>query len=356
MANIYSLAMHLDGYNINGWHVEKKLQNKPSTGGNFSYGYDVTNAVGTKGFLKALDYTGAFSSPNMPDQLHAMTEAYIFERTLLSKCTDKHLKYVVKIIDYGHFELSPEEYPESASYCPPIDYLVFERAEASVRTLIDLSQLFDVAWALRSLHNVAVGIEEMHSLQIAHQDVKPSNILLFKTQNVSKLGDVGRSSAFDMPADHDSLNCAGDLSYSPFEQLYGEVHPDWKVKRFSCDMYMFGNLIMTYFNNISLTTAVIGKLPKSCVPRKWGDTYRAILPQVEAAFAECVEEFNHSIDNELRLELVGMIKQLCNPNVSMRGDLKKANLGSQQYSLQRYISRLDYLATKYEYQFKKVVS
>lgn len=50
-----------------------------------------------------------------------------------------------------------------------------------------------------------------------------------------------------------------------------------------------------------------------------------------------------------------MVQQLCCPEVSMRGDLKNAHLGSQQYSLRRFISRLDILAKKYEYQIKKVI-
>ena len=251
---------------------------------------------------------------------------------------------------------TPDQLPPGASYNFPVDYIVLEMADRSIRNLIDLSQAFDNAWALRSLHNVAVGIEEMHSIQIAHQDVKPSNVLLFDNQHLSKLGDVGRSSSITMPAEHDDYYCAGDPKYSPFEQLYLYSHPDWKIRRYSCDMFMFGNLIMTYFNNISITTAVVYKLPLLCRPGRWGDTYEAILPQLQNAFAECLDGFNHSIEKDLRDELVSMVKQLCCPDLSARGDFKNKHLGSQQYSLRRYITRLDYLAKKYEYQIKKVIS
>ena len=351
----FNLADNLVGHTIGRWTVDSKISHKPSSGGTFSVGYEVTDVQGHKGFLKALDYSAAFGQPRQADMLNHMTSAYIFERDLLEQCSDKRLRYVVRIIDYGQYTATPDQLPAGVTFCLPVDYIVLEMADNSVRSLIDLSKKFDYAWALRSLHNVAVGIEEMHGIQIAHQDIKPSNVLLFDSQHVSKLGDVGRSSSLAMPAEHDKFATAGDRSYSPFEQLYGEIQPDWKIRRFSCDMFMFGNLVMTYFNNISITMAVINKLPNSNWPGTWGDTYSAILPQIQNAFSECLIDFNHNIDNDLRNELVSMVQQLCCPEVSMRGDLKNAHLGSQQYSLRRFISRLDVLAKKYEYQIKKVI-
>lgn len=354
-AGIYNLADNLSGLTIGDWIVQKKISHKPSSGGNFSVGYEVLSSKGQKGFLKALDYSAAFKSKSPVDSLNSMTNAYIFERDLLLKCSSSRLRYIVKIIDCGNYSLPMDQYPAGIAVCPPVDYMILEFADSSIRSLIDLSQTFDYAWALRSLHNIAVGIEEMHGIQVAHQDIKPSNILLFNRENRSKLGDVGRSSSLTTPAAHDTFSCAGDCTYSPFEQLYGEINSDWKIRRYSCDMFMFGNLIMTYFNNISITTAVLNKLPRSCWPQNWGDTYASLLPQIENAFSECVENFNHNIAHELRVELIDMIKQLCCPDISKRGDMKNSHMGSQQYSLRRYVSKLDVLSRKYEYQLKKVI-
>jgi len=55
------------------------------------------------------------------------------------------------------------------------------------------------------------------------------------------------------------------------------------------------------------------------------------------------------------MELIDMIKQLCYPDVSKRGDMKNSHMGSQQYSLRRYVSKLDVLSRKYEYRLKKVI-
>lgn len=102
--------------------------------------------------------------------------------------------------------------------------------------------------------------------------------------------------------------------------------------------------------------AVLNKLPSTSLPKQWGDTYKSLLPQLETAFAECLYQFNHSIDNELRTELVAMVQQLCCPDVAMRGDLKNSHLGAQQYSLQRFVTRLDLLARKYGHKLKQVIT
>lgn len=356
MAEVFNLAKNLGGYSIGKWKVIGKVSNKATTGGYFSVGYDVVDDFGNNGFLKALDFSSAFSSVSPIDSLKSMTEAYTYERDLLNKCSGKNLRYVVRIVDHGVFHLEPDQYPAGKIVpYPDVYYIVLEKAEESVRNLIDLSKAFDYAWALRSLHNVSVAIEEMHGIQIAHQDIKPSNVLLFDSKKLSKVTDFGRSSAMEKAAEHDVLDCAGDMTYSPFEQLYGAVDSDWKVRRYSCDMFMFGNLIMTYFNNVSITSAVLNQLPDNMMPGKWGDTYISILPQIEFAFAKCLESFNDGIDKDLRNELVEMIKQLCHPDISKRGDLKKSHMGSQQYSLQRYTTKLDLLTRKWEYKYKKVI-
>ena len=352
MDGFYNLAQNLEGHTLGDWHIEKKYDHKSSTGGHFSIGYEVKNTHnGNKAFLKALDYSSAFDSPSFADELNSLTAAYIFERDLLNKCKDKHLKYVIRILDCGDYSIPKEQYPDGIVICPKINYIVLEMADNSMRNMIELSSAFDYSWILRSLHNTAVAINEMHTNLIAHQDIKPSNVLFFNQNNISKLGDVGRSSIMGTHAEHDDYVFAGDWSYAPFELLYGYQESDWKTRRFSCDMFMFGNLIMTYFNGISLTNAVINSLPQDFRPGYWNDTYEIILPFIEEKFSECLGLFNTGIDSKLRDEMISLISQFCCPDPKRRGDLK--NSGSQQYSMVRFISKLDLLAREYEFKLKR---
>lgn len=353
-AGLFNTAANLVGLQVGKWKVLKRVDHQASTGGHFSCGYIVEDTEGAPGFLKALDYSEAFEQGASVDLFKAKVDAYIFERDLMNECRNEHLKHVVTIVDSGRFEMPEEDAPENM-FCPPVDYLVLEKADKSVRELIDLSQSFDIAWMLRSLHNVAVGIEELHSILVAHQDIKPSNVLLFEGLNESKIGDVGRSIAFNHPAAQDSLPHAGDNKYAPPELLYGVTISDWKTRRYSCDMYMFGNLIFTYFNNISLTIALMKCLPPVARPWEWRDSYDQVLPQIELAFSTCIEAFNKGVPSELMTELVTMIQQLCAPDYTKRGDLKRMHLGTMQYSLEKYISRLDYLARKYEFRLKRIL-
>lgn len=353
MDNYFNLSENLEGKTVGKWHVVKKLGHKATSGGNFSHGYEVVDQQGEEGFLKALDYTRAFRNGATIDVLKALTDAYIFERDLLNECGEKKLKHVVTIKDYGRFELLESERPDG-KICFPVDYMVLEKADRSIRDIIDISKSFDIAWMLRSLHNVAVGVEELHNIEIAHQDIKPSNILVFDNSNISKLGDVGRSTSMNRHAAHENLIHAGDWTYAPIELYYGQILPDWKLRRYSCDMYMFGNLIVTYFNNVSLTTAIIDKLPDGCKPRSWTGTYQDVLPIIELSFSQCLEEFNMSLPEDLRSNLLSLVKQLCEPDIAKRGDISRRDIGSQQYSLRKYYTRLDLLAKKYEYHLERV--
>lgn len=351
MNNTLNCADTLEGKLLNDkWQVVQKLEKEPGeTGGNFSIGYIVKDMQGNKAFLKAVDFYKVLStSNNVMEDLNALTNAYDFEVKLLQKCVGSKLRYVVKLLDYNQYK---EE-----GFVYPVPYMVFECAETSARKFLDISRKIDFAWSLRSLHNIAVSLNELHTVNIAHQDVKPSNVMLFNNQSISKIGDVGRSSMLGEKIKHDNLNVAGDLTYSPLEQLYGWIDNDWQIRRYSCDMYMLGNLIYTYFNGMSINISIINRLkneyrPKSCNGLFQG-TYGDILPLLISVFNLALENFNSNVPENLRNELILLIKQLCHPDYkNQRGDLKRN--GSQRYSMERFISKLDLLCIRYEYELKK---
>lgn len=225
-----------------GWKVVEQLpapSERGGTGGHFSVGYIVEGPDGKQAFLKALDLSSAFHAPDMMSELKRMTTAYTYERDLLAKCKAKNLDRVVVAIDDGQVQV--ENFPA------PVPYLVFQRADGTVREhLVNLAGSVELAWKLRALHHIATALRQLHGLRVAHQDLKPSNVLVFAGRE-SKVGDLGRASTMDDPQPHDDCQFAGDRTYAPPELLYGFGSRDWNERRFGCDAYHLGSMVIFFF-------------------------------------------------------------------------------------------------------------
>ncbi len=96
-----------------------------------------------------------------------------------------------------------------------------------MRGHMDLSATLDLAWTMRMLHHVAVGLQQLHGVGIAHQDLKPSNVLVF-SDFISKLADLGRSAHADYEPPHDSFITPAALTCTNPELRYGFVDPNFK--------------------------------------------------------------------------------------------------------------------------------
>ena len=156
-----------------GWKVIKSLPLGPGcTGGNFSVGY-LVEKNSTEAFLKALDFSGALRAPDPARALQALTEAYNFERDVLIRCKDHRMTRVVAAIADGSVNVPTPTGPEI------VQYLILEKAECDSRSFVLAGRAFDTAWGLRALRHIATGLRQMHGHGMAHQDVKPSNVLVF---------------------------------------------------------------------------------------------------------------------------------------------------------------------------------
>jgi serine/threonine protein kinase len=270
-------ASKLAGVKLNGgWIVGALIPRSPSsTGGHFSHAYHVRSGDGTEAFLKALDYTAALKSPDPARALEALTTAYNFERDLLARCA--RMDRIVKAITHGSVEV--EGYP--------VQYLIFELADGDVRSFMAASHRIDLAWILRTLHQVATGLWQLHRSGIAHQDLKPSNILVFNASS-SKLADLGRAACADQQSPHDNLNCAGDLSYAPPELLYGHIPTDWRQRRLGCDAYLLGSMLAFFFTGLNMNALILGQLHEDHSWAKWHGTFEDVLPYVRDAFSRAI--------------------------------------------------------------------
>ncbi len=332
-------GLMLDG----GWIVGEKLQKSyNATGGCFSVGYFVAKPTGEQGFLKALDFSGAMSAPDPAREIQALTEAFNYERDILAKCREKRLHRVVYAIDSGKVTVN------GFGNFGVVQYLVFERADGDVRRHLDLSQQFDLAWILRTLHHIATGLRQLHGQGVAHQDLKPSNVLVFEKM-ASKLADLGCSAAQGFPSPRGHLPLPGDRNYAPPDQFYQYTLNDWGRQRYGSDAYLLGSMIVFFFTGVSMTALIARHVLQS----QLSNDFVRDLPYFIDAFGLAVQDFENEMViklgdqfKEIREVLVKLVRELCFPDPAQRCDPRSRNLG--RLMLERYVSRFDLLARRAE--------
>ena len=198
-----------------GWSVIKKIADSKSpeepdgTGGHFSVGY-IAERKGKQGFVKVFDLGGAMRDhPNdVMAALGTLVNNHQYETSLLSICENAKLDRVVRVLEQNQVMLQAD-----GGMVFPLPFIIFEMAEqGDFRRAVARSAAIDYAWRLRIIHQVAKGLQQLHGVAIAHQDLKPSNVLVFEGAE-AKLGDLGRASRNDgRVAAHDGIAIAGAVA------------------------------------------------------------------------------------------------------------------------------------------------
>ena len=348
MYSTQSAAESLEGLELNNrWRVLKRIiPQKHNTGGCFSTAYIVEDTEGVA-FLKAIDFNAFFNSgkKSVVDAIKEMTDAYTYERDLLYRCKKNSLNKISMIIDEGEVEL------DNFSVINKVPYLVFNMADGDIRTVIDFSTNVDLCWKIKSLHNISVGLKQLHGVKIGHQDIKPSNILLFDDKKVSKIGDLGRSLCQDINAPHDGGGFVGDPNYSPPEYYFGYSHTDWNLRVKSTDFYLFGSMITFYFSGLNMTTLLFQNTSKEFWPQNWGGDYSSVLPYLLDSFQKALLEFQEAIEDDLlKIELTKIVEYCCHPDPNLRGH--KDSKGVHKLDFQKTISKLDLIHKQLLYKIK----
>jgi serine/threonine protein kinase len=331
-----------------GWRVLAPLAVAPAPPGGISWqGYLVESADGVRAFLKALDYSAAFPNQELtPRALQAMTSAYLYERDLLLRCSDRGLSRVVTALGSGNVRFADGPPPNV------VEYLIFELADGDLARMAELGERFDVAWALRALHHLATGVRELHRLGIAHQDLKPENLLLFG--GALKLADLGRAARRGTSGPFDHLEIPGDWGYAPPELLYGHVDADWDHRHLGCDAYLLGSMAVFFFTGSSMTALWTAQLETRHLWQLWLGTFDQVMPYLRPAFDRAIAELTAQVPRELAPALETMVRQLCEPDPRRRGHPRERTaLFGNPFNLDRYVAKLDLLAKRAEAGLRK---
>ena len=332
-----------------GWTVSDKIvPGKECTGGAFSVGYIAADSRGRLGYFKALDFRKALGAADPARELQSMTSAYNFERDVLARCADDRLDRVVTAISSGALDAP-------GAPLSKIFYLIFELADGDVRKQIRASKRYEPAWSMNAMHHIAVGLQQLHSRGIYHQDIKPSNVLVFDQGTLSKLADLGRAFCQSFTAPHDELLIPGALSYAPPEQLYRFEARDRVYARQAADLYLLGSMLFFLFTGTGLSSSTAQYLRLEHRPQRfaggdtgWRGSFRDVLPYYREAQSNSMSHFHQIVHRQLGSEnekvtarIVAVLNYLTEPDLELRGHPSARRMAyDDPLSLERFVSEL----------------
>lgn len=348
--NDRSVLKQLEGLTLEGgWRIGPLIPKAENlSGGFFSEGYECTHENGERAFLKAIDMFLALQADDMITALNTLTDGVRCEQELLQEC--KRMDRVVSALAFGYIrELNGHR------LLIQIPYIIFERADGSIRNLVRASVQPSDEWCLRTLHHVTTGLMQLHRKRIAHQDVKLSNALHFNNQQSVKLADLGRSIRQDRAVYYDQYEWPGDTSYAPPEVAYGFTQTDFNTRRIAADLFLLGSFACSLFTRVPLNTLLYDRVHPDFRPPRFGGTYAGTFDNVAAhlqeAFAQVIDVIAAHLDADApyREELIAFIRQWANPDPRERGHPRTRALHAASgniYDLERYVSALPNMAVQ----------
>ena len=324
------------------WVIKSMRAKMPKgSGGNFSTGYNVVDSNGNSGFLKAIDLSDALTSSDVLQALSVLLDAVNHERQILAECREKRFDRIATSI---HEETIPMGHN---GFSVPVPCFIFDAALSDVRDFLNLQKSLSHSRICFMMHQASLGLSQLHSIKVAHQDLKPSNVLVFANRDM-KIADLGRSSKAGKSTALDEQPVAGDTGYSPPELLYGRRLPDWNDRRLSTDLYMLGGLLTYFLTQQSMTSLVFSRLDSGLWPGKcdfdtvlpaWRHHFGVILNEIE-------DELRPELDSRTLSGLMNTLNYLCEPDPELRGHPLERSENQNQHDLRRFVSEFEFLSRR----------
>lgn len=343
----YNEIYSLEGRTLEtGWTVLQRIEPKSNRQkGKYSVCYMVEKN-GQQRFMKVMDINQHFRNPE-PGETHAdilkkVLNQYIYERDVCNLCKGKHLSNVTIVLDAGEESLDDNLYV-------PMYYLIFEKADGDVIDAMQDSAKMDFAWRLRSLHSVAVGLQQLHTAGITHEDIKPSNILTFEGKKRTKVGDLGCSTCDTIRSPFEDDPFPGDHNYAPPERAYHYHIPNLKLSKKLTDCYLLASLITFYITGMSLNALIMEYMPETHKPDNYNGSFKDLKDYFDYAFSQALERIKEDIPfEELEDQIIGIIRRMGDPDPNMRCKHLKTGVQSTRSQIEKTISSLDLVCNQAE--------
>jgi serine/threonine protein kinase len=289
------------------------------------------------GYLKAFDYLWALAADDPALELQRIVQEFNAERDILALCGERRLSRVVRVLASGSVRVGDDVYNI-------VQYLIFELADHDAHTAVVNAEPANQIPMVRLAHGAAAAMAQLHGVGIAHQDAKPSNLLIWNdvTDISSKIADLGCAHFAGRPTPHDDDIIPGDIVHAAPEQIYGcPIRLAERCRRQAADVFMLGNLIVFLLVGVPYNGILMGRLDPTLRPKHWSGPFDEVLPALVDAHGQVLRALRDALPANIEESMIEIIDQLCHPDSSLRGDPVARRTGQNPYRLERFISRLD---------------
>ena len=177
-----SPAAMLTGQTLpSGWKLVQQLSKSPGgSGSNFCVGY-IAERNGNKAFVKAIDFVKALNAADPIAELAKLTSLATFEREAMELCEAQNLSRLIRLFSFEYVNLDSTKNPLNQVYC-----LIMEIGAGDLRKQLSHVGVFSCSAVFAILADVALGMSQLHRHGVAHQDIKPSNVISMTDMSAPK--------------------------------------------------------------------------------------------------------------------------------------------------------------------------
>ena len=347
---------NLVGKNIDGWNVLRQVVPSTTpggTGGVHSICY-IVERDGVQYFMKVLDLFYIFQGKgSLAEKMQKASNEFQYEKKISKYCDNNNVTKVIRYVADGATQIEDFLLGE-------VEYIVFESAKCNIRDYLNFSAGLDLvakvktlSEKLESLRNVAVGLKQLHSAKVTHQDLKPSNIVSCHDGD-TKICDLGSALCFDAEYKDNTRKVVtfnGDANYAPPEAIFGALVKCGQEEFYQMDNYTLGGIIAFYITGLSFNALMNKHLPLRMNYMAENIDMNESKDYLINAYQDALEDIRSMIPLvTVRDGLVNIVAYLCNPYPEKRGHPKNLTPGTRvsNYDLVRTVSELDLLRRKAE--------